>query len=143
MCRVLCIVCLSIRCLSLRLPRKFPQVIADLFQESGRCIGRWSSSGRTPQKRPRARKGRSLGAFAGRLSNNSSRIQFLGSQQSTYLSASTEDLREVEKWVGHRPDGGAVALGRAGEARNPGPGIAGALILAVPGFHEFRPVLTP
>jgi hypothetical protein len=42
-----------------------------------------------------------------------------------------------------RPDGGAVAFGRAGGARNPGSGVVGGLILAVPAFHEFRPVFTP
>ena len=42
-----------------------------------------------------------------------------------------------------RPDGGAVAFGPAGGARNPGSGGVGALVLAVPAFHEFLPVRTP
>jgi hypothetical protein len=32
---------------------------------------------------------------------------------------------------------------RAGRARNPGSGVVGVLFLAVPAFHEFRPVRTP
>ena len=42
-----------------------------------------------------------------------------------------------------RPDGDTVALSRAGGARNPSSGAAGGFILAVPAFHEFRPVRTP
>jgi ATP-dependent DNA ligase len=41
-----------------------------------------------------------LSVCAGKLSNDSSRILFLD-PRSLYLSASTEDLRAVEKWVGH------------------------------------------
>jgi hypothetical protein len=42
-----------------------------------------------------------------------------------------------------RPDGGTVAFSRAGGARNPSSGAVGGFILAVPAFHEFRPVRTP
>jgi hypothetical protein len=42
-----------------------------------------------------------------------------------------------------RHDGCAVAFDRAGPARNPGSVVAGGLVLAVPAFHEFRPVRTP
>ena len=37
----------------------------------------------------------------------------------------------------------AVAFDRAGRARNPGSSVVGGLVLAVPAFHEFRPVRTP
>jgi hypothetical protein len=38
--------------------------------------------------------------------------------------------------------GGAVAFGRAKRAGNSGSSVAGGVVLAVPAFHEFRPVRT-
>jgi len=42
----------------------------------------------------------------------------------------------------HRCVGLAVAFDRAGRARNPGSAVVCGLVLAVPAFHEFRPVRT-
>jgi len=57
--------------------------------------------------------------------------------------AAMEGHSTQQRWLLSQAQARAVAFGRAGGARNPGSGIAGGLILAVPAFHEFRPVLTP